>query len=110
MRSLSGRARLLALVLTGLTWSLPAQAVEFLCGDICQCWVGCTRRCTDDSSGFSTTCGAAGYACNGQCAQALDALALGSQVRETAAPGVSPGPRCGASPVASVEILPAPER
>ncbi len=58
-----------AVALLVVASSLPAQAVEFLCGDICQCWVGCTRRCTDDTSGFSTTCGAAGYACNGQCAR-----------------------------------------
>ncbi len=58
---------LLAVALCVAASSLPAQAVEFLCSDICQCWVGCTRRCTDDTSGFSTTCGAAGYACNGQC-------------------------------------------
>lgn len=67
MRPSPRRISLIAAALSLLASAVPAQAVEYLCGDICQCWVGCTRRCTDDISGYSTTCGAAGYPCNGQC-------------------------------------------
>jgi len=66
MHTTSRRIGLIAAILL-LATVVPAQAVEYLCGDICQCWVACTRRCTDDISGYSTTCGAAGYPCNGQC-------------------------------------------
>ncbi len=111
MRPISTRARLLAVALSVSAFAVPAQAVEFLCGDICQCWVGCSRRCTDDTSGFSTTCGAAGYACNGQCALALDQrLAFDTQATLALASLVSQTPGVCASTPAALERAPARAR
>ncbi len=70
MPTSSRRARLACAFACLVLIALPAQAIEFFCSDVCSCWMSCTFRCTDDNTGFRTTCGSAGYPCGGACARA----------------------------------------